>query len=317
MSRTHPNPSGIPPEPTSGLSDLVAALREAAAALTAAARAMQGKPSDPLPSPPSSSVSLADAINDFLVAKASAGRSDPYLRQVRHHLAAFAKGRGAVALDRITVADVERWVAPGKLSARTRFGRIKYLRTLFIWAQRRQLTAHNPAATVELPTLSTDAPGIHTPEQVQTILEAARDKSLDLTRTLALRYFAGLRAAEIARLDEGDIGDRWVTVPAAKAKTRARRLVTIQPALRAWLDLGGTLPGRTMEQQIWELTRAIGMPWPRNAARHSWCSYHLAQFGSASQTALEAGHSEAMLFRHYRELVTPEAAAQFWAIRPK
>ena len=30
------------------------------------------------------------------VAKATAGRSDPYLRQVRHHLSAFAAGRASV-----------------------------------------------------------------------------------------------------------------------------------------------------------------------------------------------------------------------------
>lgn len=42
----------------------------------------------------------------------------------------------------------------------------------------------------------------------------------------------------------------------------------------------------------------------------------LAHFGNAAKTALEAGHSEAMLFRVYREVVTPEAAAAFWAIRP-
>jgi len=36
----------------------------------------------------------------------------------------------------------------------------------------------------------------------------------------------------------------------------------------------------------------------------------------SARTALEAGHTEAMLFAHYRELVTPEQAAEFWAIRP-
>jgi len=64
------------------------------------------------------------------------------------------------------------------------------------------------------------------------------------------------------------------------------------------------------------LAAAKGVPWPSNVTRHSFVSYHLAHFGSAAKTALEAGHSEAMLFAHYRELVTPEAAAEFWAIRP-
>jgi len=63
-------------------------------------------------------------------------------------------------------------------------------------------------------------------------------------------------------------------------------------------------------------TARAGLDWPHNVMRHSFVSYHLAAFGNAGKTALEAGHSEQMLFAHYRELVTPEAAREFWAIRP-
>lgn len=45
-------------------------------------------------------------------------------------------------------------------------------------------------------------------------------------------------------------------------------------------------------------------------------SYHLAAFESAAKTALEAGHSEQMLFNHYRAVVTQETALEFWSIRP-
>jgi hypothetical protein len=64
------------------------------------------------------------------------------------------------------------------------------------------------------------------------------------------------------------------------------------------------------------VVRRSGVAWGHNIARHSFVSYHLAEFGNAGRTALEAGHSEAMLFRHYRALVTPAAAAEFWGIRP-
>jgi hypothetical protein len=57
--------------------------------------------------------------------------------------------------------------------------------------------------------------------------------------------------------------------------------------------------------------------WPRNVARHSWVSYRLAASSSAAETAMEAGHSEVMLFRNYRELVGPEEAARFWGIRAR
>ena len=65
------------------------------------------------------------------------------------------------------------------------------------------------------------------------------------------------------------------------------------------------------------VVRAAGVEWPHNVTRHTWASYHLAQFGSAARTAIQAGHTETVLFRHYRELVTPEAAREFWSIRPE
>jgi hypothetical protein len=54
-----------------------------------------------------------------------------------------------------------------------------------------------------------------------------------------------------------------------------------------------------------------------NAFLETKTPYNLAQFQNAGKTALEAGHSEQMLFNHYRELVTSEEAAAFWAITPQ
>ena len=45
-------------------------------------------------------------------------------------------------------------------------------------------------------------------------------------------------------------------------------------------------------------------------------SYHLARWKNAALTAFEAGHAEGILFRHYRELVTPEAARAFFDCYP-
>jgi integrase len=48
--------------------------------------------------------------------------------------------------------------------------------------------------------------------------------------------FAGLRHSELIQLAAAEIGERYLEVKGHKAKTRRRRLVTICPALRAWLD---------------------------------------------------------------------------------
>ena len=70
------------------------------------------------------------------------------------------------------------------------------------------------------------------------------------------------------------------------------------------------------DRTVREVIALSKVAWEHNVTRHSFVSYHLAEFQNAGKTALESGHSEAMLFKHYRALVTPTAAAEFWAIRP-
>lgn len=57
--------------------------------------------------------------------------------------------------------------------------------------------------------------------------------------------------------------------------------------------------------------------WPNNALRHSFGSYHLAQFKDAAALALQMGNSPSMIFKHYRELVKPKDAERYWGIGPE
>jgi hypothetical protein len=56
--------------------------------------------------------------------------------------------------------------------------------------------------------------------------------------------------------------------------------------------------------------------WPQNALRHSFGSYHLAQFNDPAKLALEMGNSPATIFQHYRQLVKPKQAERYWKIVP-
>jgi hypothetical protein len=51
--------------------------------------------------------------------------------------------------------------------------------------------------------------------------------------------------------------------------------------------------------------------------RHSFISYRVADLKDLRRVALEAGNSPAMIFRHYRELVTAEAAATWFSVEPE
>ncbi len=294
-------------------------IERAALALVEAIRFARGDSSPgaspSLTSPPA----VVEVCNQFLEAKARAGRADNYLRVSLAQLKAFCQIGPARPLASVSAAEIDRWLHAQGWGAVTQRNHLLTVRNLFGFAVARGLVVGNPALGVDMPTTENKPPGIHSPAQVAAVLEQARAQDANLCRYLAVRYFAGLRGSEAASLAEDAIqpGRGFLEVTAAKAKTRRRRLVTIQPALAAWLALGGVLPLGDVNTKLWTLTRALPFPWPRNVTRHSFVSYHLAGFGSAGKTALEAGHTEQILFNHYREVVTAEAAADFWAIRPK
>src|SRR5262249_59187742 len=100
------------------------------------------------------------------------------------------------------------------------------------------------------------------------------------------------------------------------------RLVSIQPNLREWLALYRRSTGRVcpvnLQPKIKDDRERAGLrtKWPQNALRHSFGSYHLAQFNDAAKLALEMGNSPATIFRHYRQLVKPKQAERYWKIAP-
>lgn len=264
-------------------------------------------------------VTVTELVNEFLLAKARAGRSDRYLRQLRVSLKSFTNGRARTNVEEINSNEVEKWLQSQEWAPKTSRGYLGDVKTLFNFGLRRGYLMRNPASGVELPSgCETQARiQLHSPPEVIQVLKVARRADLDVLRHLALRYFAGLRTSEAHRLRESDLKleQGLLEVPAVKSKTRSRRLVTIQPNLRAWLALGGVLRPIGPDT-IRRVIRLAGVPWAHNVTRHSFVSYHLARFESAARTALEAGHTEAMLFAHYRALVTPAAAKEFWELRP-
>jgi Phage integrase family. len=140
----------------------------------------------------------------------------------------------------------------------------------------------------------------------------------------AIGLFAGLRRAEIDRLDwqEIDFESGLIEVKAAKAKTARRRFVTMQPNLREWLwplrKHTGKVTPCNFPRHLDKAREAAGIvDWPNNALRHSFASYHLAHFRKQNELALEMGHTNAdTLFNHYRELVKPKDAERYWSIAP-
>jgi integrase len=271
-------------------------------------------------------ISVADLIDAFIEGRTAETRhgrpaSEAYLRDVRQRLGRFAEAfRCDVAS--LTGPLIEQWLIATRQTGRNRFNSQRLIRTLLKWAQKR---GHLTPGALPTDALDFAAPldgdiEIFTPAELRKILDAAKPQMLPY---VALGAFAGLRTAEIQRLDWSDLKlDRgFIEVGRDKAKTRSRRLIPVLPPLKAWLgplhqDYGEVLPFVNVAKQVGWLARDAGVTWKHNGLRHSFISYRLADLQSADRVALEAGNSPGMVFRHYRELVTPQEAAEWFAILP-
>jgi integrase len=275
---------------------------------------------------------ISEAVTECLAAKRSAGRRPRYLEQFAYSLQSLAASVGGETFcSDVTHQQVEAWLANPKWGARHKNGKLIDARTLFMFARKRGWCTQDPCGAIERFTLDDRPPDILTIEQVKRLFVACQDKKKGrpgLLPFLALGIFCGIRPEEIKRLawSSVNIETGYVEVSSSVSKTRQRRLVKIQPNAIEWLRLKGDLPPLNWRRRFATVRKLAGFrlakgakrgeSWPHDAMRHSFCSYSLPVYG-ASQTAAWAGHSESMLFKHYRELVTLEAAREFWSITPE
>jgi integrase len=160
---------------------------------------------------------------------------------------------------------------------------------------------------------------IYTPEEIRQLLRAAGT----MTPFISTAAFAGLRHAEIARLDwhEVDLEDGFIEVSAAKSKTGERRLVPIPENLKKWLlpyrqPRGKVVPYVNTTKQLLKVAGAAGITWKHNALRHSFISYRVAECANVARVSDEAGNSPQMIHQHYLRRVKPALAAEWFSIVP-
>jgi integrase len=268
------------------------------------------------------SCTAAQLVKELLKAKEADGISQRQLFNLKSRLGYFAEKFNGKMVAEISTREIDDWLRSLNVGAQTRNHYRAVVVMAFNFAIRSHYAVENPALGAAKAKVIRKAPGILSVSEAARLLEAATS---DVLPYVAIGLFAGLRRAELERLDwsEIDFESNLIEVKAEKSKTAQRRFVTLQPNLREWLlplrKIKGSITPEIAFRESFQRTRkAAGMTeWPENALRHSFASYHLAAFKNAASTALELGHHDSRItFAHYRELVKPKDAERYWNIRP-
>ena len=268
--------------------------------------------------------SVPQVLEEFLTVKEKDGASAVYLKDLRTRLTPFAEAFHS-PISMVLAPELQDYLRDLKLGPRSKNNTRKVVKILFNFAQRRGYLPKGPTEAHDTTRLKEPAQpiGIFTPAEITQLLAQADQ---DVLPFLAIGAFAGLRHAEILRLDwsEVDLAGGYIEVKANKAKTASRRLVPILDNLKAWLaplhqDSGKVVPilSGTLTQRFGLLTKATGVKWQHNGLRHSFISYRVAKVQNVAQVALEAGNSPRIIFANYRELVKLADAEKWFAIKPE
>lgn len=277
-------------------------------------------------------IQVSDAAASFVLSRIRSGcrrgTSDWYEDKLRLFVARF----GDAKLDEISRSEIEAWLDGRAVSDVTRAGNARAIRALWRWAQRSDPPMVGADVTIGLATTARSRGGeikFLPVNECRAIMEGAGK----YRSALALMLFAGIRPQEVAghhkvamTWENVNTADKIVRVPAGISKIgRTRSLEGLPETLWAWLEpkalRDDVCPAKSREA-VSLASRLAGYgpdrPWPQDALRHTFASYHVAAFSDPGKTALLLGHegNPTMLYRHYRGLATKAEAEKFWALRP-
>ena len=269
--------------------------------------------------------SVSQVAKEFVASRRIRGTSDAYVGNCTAHTDRFCKKVSGNISD-VTVGNINEFLADlTSLGPTSKNHYRRTLVTMFGYAKRQgylnaeKQTVASLSEPFKVPAKEIQ---IFTPEEMQQLLLVCHARMLPM---LAIGAFAGVRSAEIGRLHWENI--KWdrnlIEIAGSKAKTAARRIVPLSENLKTWLapwrqesgkilsisDSSGSLGDIAVKAQI-------SGGWRQNGLRHSFISYRVALTGDVNRTALEAGNTAKIIFRHYREVVDEVAAQTWFSIMP-
>ncbi|NWK54967.1 tyrosine-type recombinase/integrase [Verrucomicrobiaceae bacterium N1E253] len=264
---------------------------------------------------------VTDSLKNKLLTE---GKSKGHRDTLGYRLKRFNASYGDWLACDITTEIIDDFLTNLEMAQQTQLHYRRAIGQMFNHAIILKAATSNPVTHALRPKVNAIETGILKPQEVASLLSHADDDTLP---GLAISFFAGIRRAEIERLDwsEIDLDERLIEIKAAKAKTAQRRHVPIGDNLASWLIPYKKHKGPVIKSHaIWRKGQQQAREdaklesWPHNAGRHSFASYHLAHHNDPGKLAMALGHPDPrLLYKHYHKLVTPKTAALYWSITPE
>lgn len=155
-----------------------------------------------------------------------------------------------------------------------------------------------------------------TPSQLDQVLTIENE---EIRARMALTAFAGLRPSEAQAFKWDDIlpDGKHIAISAEVSKTSKRRAVEIRPRLMEYISekhlaapwVGGE---RKLQKLITNHFEHVNIKRDHNVLRHSFISYRLALINNIFRVSEEAGNSPMMINQHYKALVSPDDASDWF-----
>lgn len=306
--------------------------------------------------------SLLDAVRFFIAAKNAESASKPVSDALALWIADMevkVRGRtltnykqtqkrfatlGSKALSEVTRDDLQGIVSPPGMSQASAAGHYRIGMAFWNWSARRGWCAAELFGKLDKP----EKPQrkritFLEPEAAEALLRTAAAFYPSAVGHFAVGLFAGVRPAELARLDPALVHTDGIDVGADESKGESRRHITPCETLAAWLAL---YPFQSVPnwERVWDAVRRLAgwevksefadklvtdgklarLPdphrgeWPQDVMRHTCGTYHVAKGEDLGGMAFWFGHTggETTLRRYYVGKAKRKQALEFFAIVP-
>jgi len=276
-------------------------------------------------------ISVSDAVAEFLKQCLADGKSKLRMKEITTILTRF-KDSFNVEIHTLEPKMISDYLTSLVLAERTRrnhrdvigfFNRWLWLRGYLAkgtdWLDGVQ--KYSARKVGEITTCSAD--------EMRRLIAAADERILPM---IVIGGFAGLRHAEIARLDweDIDLDEAFIEVKASKSKTDTRRIVPIKENLKKFLlpiakPSGKVVTIKNTSKELGKTAANTGneaediaaLEWKHNALRHTYISARVAESGDVPRVADEAGNSPQVIRTNYLKRMRPAAAAEWFSISPQ